>query len=155
MLPLKGEKLAVASAASELPNCSTGNSYPTTYAKPHQTVLLAIRQRFPAAFAKCQPLKIGIYDDIRAAMPEIASVRLLGALGFYTGRITYLTASVEGAARIDLDGCVAGTVTAVHAARAQLLLKKIKTRPRKAKSERITLAGLREAAQRRRSGGAV
>ena len=80
--------------------------------------LLILRQRFPAAFArlsarKRRPLKIGIRDDIIAAVPEIDAAEIGRAVRLYTGgRVEHC---VAGAQRIGLGGEPAGIVTADEA----------------------------------------
>ena len=91
---------------------------------PAPRALLAAH--FPACFVPKgaptkQPLKIGIYRDIRARLPELAARRLTAALNDYTKGAKYWTALVEGAVRIDLDGNPAGEVSADEAAHARTL----------------------------------
>jgi len=78
--------------------------------------------KFPACFSDFKqpkaPLKIGIFDDILTALPEIGRLRLHGALNDYTGGPTYLGNVIEGAARIDLTGAAVGEVTADEAKHA-------------------------------------
>jgi ProP effector len=86
--------------------------------------LLALRQRFPHAFARLsdnrrRPLKIGIHVDIQAAMPDLDKIALSRALRFYVSDVRYHRAVTEGTKRIDLDGNAAGTVTAAEAENSQ------------------------------------
>jgi ProP effector len=76
--------------------------------------------KFPRAFflleARRVPLKLRIDLDIRARLGDAVSAKELGkALGCYTANQYYLAASVASAVRFDLDGNVAGTVTADEA----------------------------------------
>jgi ProP effector len=70
--------------------------------------------RFPRTFSRCgpQPLKVGVYGDVLAALGEAVQPRdLQSALRAYTSNAGYLRALLAGACRIDLDGKPAGTVT--------------------------------------------
>jgi ProP effector len=86
-----------------------------------------LAEHYPAAFrpkgdhAK-QPLKIGIYNDIKARHPEIARHVLHGALGDYTAGPSYLLVMVAGAQRVGLMGEPAGTVSKQHEAEARARL---------------------------------
>ena len=83
---------------------------------------------FPLAFStepeRMRPLGIGIKQRIYERCT--LSHRDIGAaLRCYTGRVAYLYAIVEGAARIDLDGTPNGTVAAKEAAHAAEQIKQI------------------------------
>ena len=90
----------------------------------------ALVERFPRAFApkgaEKRPLKIGVDKDILAAMPEIGRRNLTWALEDYTRGPTYQRWLVEGAARVDLDGADAGTVSEHEAALARDRLSDIR-----------------------------
>jgi len=78
--------------------------------------LLLLHQKFPQTFARLnartrRPLKVGIYRDITAAVPEIGIIEIKRALRYYCGDLRYHRACVDGADRLDLAGNVAGTVT--------------------------------------------
>jgi ProP effector len=128
-------------------------------------VLLEMRQRFPATFARLnarrrQPIKIGVHNDLAAAMPELAASDIALALGVYTTSAGYLAACTEGTPRLGLDGQAAGAVSAEEAAHAKNFLDKIEARKGRSsaasapalapKAKRVTLADLRKAAERRR-----
>jgi sRNA-binding protein len=127
---------------------------------------------FPAAFAvyeqRRRPLKLGIDHDLATATAGAITLKELKiALGFYVGNVGYLKACVEGAARINLQGDAAGTVTPDEAKHARQRLKEAWAR-RKAKAKtqrpiipapsqsaaaptkRASLADLRAAARARR-----
>ena len=76
---------------------------------------------FPKAFIKegnCRPLKIGIFDDLKAAVPSYEGLsisKVRAALRLYTTRLRYLYCLKEGAARIDLEGNEVEVVSAEHA----------------------------------------
>lgn len=125
------------------------------------SVLLTLRQRFPNAFARLnarrrKPLKIGIFNDVIAGVPEIVAADLAVAFQIYTRSASYLAVCKEGTERVGLDGQAVGAVTAEQAAHAKRQLDKIKTRNSKPSQsatpapKRISLSDLREAAKRRR-----
>ena len=137
------------------------------------TVIELLAERWPHTFAiyQCRrrPLKIGIDNDIAAAAGAIATDELKAALRFYCGNIGYLLACREGAERIDLNGDVAGTVTAAEAAHAAGIIarRQNKSAPKRdavaaakpivppavpppTTPLRLSLSDLREAARRRR-----
>jgi ProP effector len=130
-------------------------------------VQLILRQRWPNAFARLsartpRPLKIGIRDDVIAALPNIPPALISLALGIYTSGVPYRSACIEGAARIDFDGNPAGVVSPAEAAHARAQLDKRQRREKpKASSpapeapRRVTLSELRAAAARRRQTGAA
>jgi ProP effector len=115
-----------------------------------------------------RPLKLNIHDDILvAAHGAITADELKLALRHYANNQFYLRACVEGAARIDLDGELAGCVTADEAAHAGQRLVQYRARtPKPARPARpapkpepteqqVTLADLRAAARARRERGAA
>jgi ProP effector len=142
------------------------------------SLLTLLCARFPQAFtpyreSTCHPLKRGIYHDILARLGDgIDPVALSRVLAFYTGAHRYRAALVAGAARIDLDGNVAGEVTESEAAsawqpRRPHRSRRAKPKPKPppqvpkppapppqpaAQSRRMSLADLKAAAQRRRGG---
>ena len=172
MLAKKGESPAPVVGNEALKIGDTGKCFDQSFSQnqsQNQTgkraaainTLLMLRQRFPAAFARLdltrrQPLKIGIRNDIIAAVPEIAATEIGLALKIYAGHVSYLSQCVEGAARIDLDGEPAGVVTATEAAYAAKLVAKIKrgrptpVPPPASPPQRLTLAALKEAAAKRK-----
>ena len=79
--------------------------------------LARLAEAFPQTFVlerhrPHRPLKVGIAADIRARCPAVERRVLSVVLSVYTRRVMYLQSLVEGAARVDLDGKAAGTVTA-------------------------------------------
>lgn len=95
------------------------------YAMKTRDVLV---ERFPAAIVPHRtpklPLKIGILDDIAAAVPEIPRPHLSLFIKDYTRGPTYFLALVSGPCRIDLNGQPAGEITAEHRAFAAAMLAK-------------------------------
>lgn len=87
---------------------------------------------FPNAFSPKgsakRPLKIGIFQDIRAKGHEIAYQKLRRALRDYCSGPLYLKAMKPGEPRIDLDGYTAGFVSEEHAAHAVKQLVAINSR---------------------------
>ena len=96
-----------------------------------------LAEAFPKAFftyeARRKPLKVGIHDDIRAALGDAVANELRATLGYYCNNDAYLRQCVTGAARIDLEGSLAGSVTAEQAEHAAELLRR-----RRAKRARKT-----------------
>jgi ProP effector len=117
-------------------------------------VIEVLADLWPVTFAvdprARRPLKIGIDRDILAvADGAITPEELRAALCAYTGAKAYLKALREGAARISLDGVVAGSVSAPEAKHAQWLLER-----RIAKeSARMRARGLAQRAQALKVGG--
>jgi ProP effector len=86
-----------------------------------------LAERFPKCFKPIGetplPFKVGIARDIFAAAPDLNPNDIANALAAYTSRAEYHAAMIAGAARVDLDGNVAGAVTisaAGHSARRLL-----------------------------------
>jgi ProP effector len=133
--------------------------------------------RFPQTFNRrgSQPLKVGVYGDVLAALGEAVQPRdLQSALRAYTSNAGYLRALTTGASRVGLDGKPAGTVTPEDeaVAKAKLADKKgasprAQVPPPEAPAmrpaeenlkppapKRLSLADLREAGRRRREAAA-
>ncbi|MBS9476197.1 ProQ/FINO family protein [Ancylobacter radicis] len=95
-------------------------------------------ERFPRTFMpkgeRKIPLKVGIYQDLRIAAPDLSARKMADALHDYTTGRTYLRALVAGAHRIDLDGWPEGVVTTEEAVIAAQTLRDIDARnsPREA-----------------------
>ncbi len=87
---------------------------------------------FPRAFfpsgRSCRPLRVGIFDDLTAALPpEIDRARLKLYLGLYTAQPRYLCELKPGAIRIGLNGCAAGRVSTKQAESAAARLQKLRS----------------------------
>ena len=146
-------------------------------------VIELLCERFPQTFNRGgpQPLKVGIYGDVLAALGDAVQARdLQSALRAYTSNARYLRALAAGACRVDLDGKPTGTVTAEDEAVAKKRLaesvnetaSQVKValagqaapevpavRPaaeneKPAAPKRLSLADLREAGRRRREAAA-
>ena len=77
-------------------------------------VIELLCDRFPQRFSRNgrQPVKVGVYADVLAALGDGVQPRdLQSALRAYTSNARYLRALSAGAWRIDLDGNPTGTVT--------------------------------------------
>ncbi len=86
-------------------------------------MLPVLVKTFPKAFfahgRNRRPLRVGIFEELNAALPpEIDRQRLRPYLGIYTRQPSYLRELTPGAIRIDLSGCPAGRVSAKEAASA-------------------------------------
>jgi sRNA-binding protein len=140
--------------------------------KDNLAVIELLAETFPACFFVLQqrrrPLKLGIFDDVLAALDGVATAKEIAlALRLYTSNGAYLRACKEGEARIDLNGNAVGCVTTEEASHArerlaqrkakyqrhrEALAKEKAVAERKARNAgRISLAGLRAAAQARRA----
>jgi ProP effector len=130
---------------------------------------------FPNCFRQpCEPLKIGIHNDIIARHPELRPSVLANALKAYTRSLGYLQTIKAGAGRIDLGRNPAGTVTAADEEDAKRKIAKAARRaaakpvagragqqdpipdaksrhPAPAGPPRLGLEGLKAAAQARRA----
>jgi sRNA-binding protein len=92
--------------------------------------LTCLAERFPQTFVlegyqPHRPLKVGIAADLMSRCPELDRRKLSAALSAYTQRVMYLEGMVAGTARIDLDGNLAGEVSALDAEHAAERLAKI------------------------------
>jgi ProP effector len=81
-----------------------------------------------------RPLKIGTREDIIAQHPELQPGVIESALQIYTRCVPYWSTLKVGAARIDLDGNVAGEVTLEDQQAAKLKIAKAE---RRAKAKEI------------------
>ena len=116
-------------------------------------VLELLAETFPACFSiyeqRRRPLKIGIHFDILAALDgAVAPKELSRALAVYAGNNSYRSSLVAGATRIDLNGQPAGVVTPKQVRLSRKAAPPVDTHAQAPR--RLTLAGLREAARRRR-----
>ncbi len=87
-------------------------SYPADIAKAREV----FAEKFPATFMKKGerkkiPLKVGIADDIIAALPEMSPELIKRAVGDYVSGPKYARAMIAGQQRVDLQGQPAGEVT--------------------------------------------
>ncbi|MCR5535974.1 MAG: RNA chaperone ProQ [Succinivibrio sp.] len=91
-------------------------------------------QEFPQAFIKegeVKPLKIGIFDDLKAAVegkPGFSLSKVRAALRLYTTRLRYFEALKLGAKRVDLQGNEGEEVSVEHADFAAEKIAEIKAK---------------------------
>jgi ProP effector len=116
-----------------------------TYAEVRAAFAL-LSEKFPECFAvfeqRRRPLKIGIHRDILARLDGALTPRELSStLGCYTANPSYRRRLLEGATRIDLDGNVAGTVTAAQEAVARSKIASAKARAAARKQSQKQKAG--------------
>lgn len=79
--------------------------------RPRNTVLESLGTAFPV-IRDCKPLAIGVHKVIVERMPELNKVQLRTALKMHTASTRYLKALCSETTRVDLDGNVAGEITA-------------------------------------------
>jgi ProP effector len=112
------------------PPAHAKSAKPANPAKPVDPVVRTIgklQKRFPNAFPKNPapklPLKVGIFEDLAAHATELAltEAELRDAIKTWCRGSRYWACLVEGAARVDLAGSAAGSVSATEAAGAQRL----------------------------------
>src|SRR5262245_15178099 len=139
----------------------------------NQAVTAAIAllaETFPKCFSvyegRRQPLKLKIHLDIQAALDgAITPAELHKALGIYCSNRVYLEHTLTGAWRLDLDGQLAGAVTAdeeaddkatlagIRAKKEAGTATKVATQPTIPQSpKRLSLADLKAAALARKKG---
>ncbi|NYH20246.1 ProQ/FinO family protein [Paraburkholderia bryophila] len=108
----------------------SSHAKPAADAKPVDPVVKSIgrlQKRFPNAFPKNPapklPLKVGIFEDlvVHAKELSLSEAELRDAIKTWCRGSRYWKCLVEGAARVDLTGSEAGTVSAQEAAGAQRL----------------------------------
>src|SRR5215469_13734229 len=75
-----------------------------------------------------RPLKSDIRYDLIARHPKIPPVRIASTVSRYTGCVAYWLQLRTGLPRIDLDGNVAGVVTAKDERYAQRMIAGLATR---------------------------
>lgn len=95
--------------------------------KAHLTLLDELTEKYPAVFPRdpkaVKPLKIGIHQDLLAALPEVSQGALRKALAHHTRRLAYLRALIRGGDRVDLQGQPVEPVTPEQQAVAAEKLK--------------------------------
>jgi ProP effector len=151
--------------------CSEGIPPNSTKKPDPASTIEVLAELFPAAFVADQqlshrPLKVGIHQDLihRSVLQE---GECRAVFRFYTSRRSYQKALAAGGPRFDLDGNVAGEVTAEQQEFARTKLEQIKARmkardkakpkapptakPEQLASPRLGLADLRAAATARKA----
>jgi ProP effector len=109
----------------------TTSDKPPPAGKHPREVIHILNAAFPACFAVYQqrrkPLKVGIKHDLVAVMAAsgksvVTEAEIGRALAIYSGDVGYIRKLKKGRPRFDLDGNVAGEVSADEAERAKLRL---------------------------------
>lgn len=109
----------------------------------HRGVAL-LKKQYPDCFFsgdKIQPLKIGIKVDLVNQLAKQADISsddkdcMLKSLSYYVNTLTYLQKVTEGAARIDLNGQQAGTISAEE---AKYSLERLQVKQNKQKKQKPT-----------------
>jgi sRNA-binding protein len=94
-------------------------------------IIAELAELYPGAFStdpsRVRPLAIGV-KEMLLQQCKLTPKSIGDVLRRYTGSTGYLKATVEGAARVDLDGQAAGPVTMCQAEHAQRRLAKIAER---------------------------
>lgn len=96
----------------------TANSATST---ADQALLTEIRARWPI-LSEAKPLKIGIRQDIRAALDGVSGVRIARAVLLHIATPAYQAALAAGGARYDLNGEPDGQVTAKEQRHAKAIV---------------------------------
>lgn len=97
-------------------------------------VITYLAQQFPNCFiaeGEAKPLKIGIFKDLVARVPEemnLSKTQLRSALRVYTSSWRYLYGIKAGANRVDLDGQPCGVLEDQHVEHARQQLDEAKAR---------------------------
>ena len=91
-------------------------------------IIATLVEQFPACFSLDRyrkPLKVGIHDEVLAALPDVPAKQVGLALTIYTSSRRYLLCIREGADRVGLGGEVTGRVTADEAENAKQRLAQV------------------------------
>jgi sRNA-binding protein len=99
-------------------------------------IIAELASQYPKAFstdpARVRPLAIGV-KEVLFQQSQRSPKSLEKAMRRYTAQMSYLKATIEGAARVDLDGQEAGTVTTGQAVYAQgrlaKMVERLETKP--------------------------
>jgi|SRR6516162_1122124 ProP effector len=90
-------------------------------------------------FPEAEPLKVGIFEDLKATAPDINRKMLRLALRMYTTSGTYLFACSKGHKRIDLNGNEVEEISEKDKARAREILEVKKITKRRGPMGRTTI----------------
>jgi ProP effector len=99
-----------------------------------KTIIAFLAEHFPKCFCaegEARPLKIGIFQDLAARIPEdacISKTQLRAALRLYTSSWRYLHGIKAGVNRVDLDGNACGVLDEQHVEHARTQLEEAKAR---------------------------
>lgn len=111
----------------------------------NKEIIAYLAQKFPHCFSvegEAKPLKIGIFQDLAAALQDdalVSKTQLRQALRQYTSNWRYLHGCKVGAERVDLQGNVVGMLEQEHADHAAQQLAEAKAKvAEKRKAERAS-----------------
>ena len=91
-------------------------------------VLALLRQYWPKCFGTCQPLRIGIFQELAIRLySEFTPEEVSAALRAHVSSESYLRSVREGTPRIALNGEVAGVVDKFQAAFAATKLVRVRS----------------------------
>ena len=131
---------------------------PTVDSGKDDEIIALLADRWPQCFMLAEdrrlPLKVGIFHDLKAALGgKVSSDHLSRALGTYCSAPDYQRRLKDGAARIDLDGQRAGTITPSEAMWARAGRAERRHKYQRKRAPAVSLADLRAAGARRKATG--
>jgi len=115
-----------------------------------------IKTVLPKYYPQCfninaiKPLKIGIYDDIRAEHPELNEKVLKAAIQIYCGRMDYLRSCVSSQYRIDLQGNEVEAITEKNIKHSQQRLQQHENKVKKEKDRKRAYKQVEAEAKRKK-----
>jgi ProP effector len=124
---------------------------PRKPARPVHPLLHTLYELYPALFgARFLPLKLGVFEDLRAAHPEqLPADELKVALGLHTRSNRYIEAVASGQPRHDLQGQPVEPVAPEHVHHAILeLYRRKSTTPQEPAARERAVAQLVQAIER-------
>jgi sRNA-binding protein len=117
-------------------------------------VIRTLAERWPKTFypesKKRKPLKVGIFQDLKVAAPDIEPKMLRLALRVYTTSGAYLFACSEGYKRVDLNGNAVEEVSEKDKARAREILEARKKKGARAEAQEAEAERLKDKEEARR-----
>jgi sRNA-binding protein len=109
-------------------NVETVRSMTKGHNSRNEEVLAILQQRWPKCFSTCQPLRIGIFEELASRLcSEITPEEVSAALRAHVSSESYLRSVREGTPRIALNGEVAGVVDKFQAAFAANKLVRVRS----------------------------
>ena len=84
-----------------------------------------IYAKYPKVFLGFRPLKIGIFDDLVAAHPELDTKDLQSFIIYHTNSLGYVKSILKGTHRVDLQGVETSELTKDDKIHAKEKLKRI------------------------------
>ena len=100
-------------------------------------LVIGLKATFPESIGKTLPLKVGIFEDIKAFTSDDkpALIWCRRALRLHTARFSYLRGLTDGAERFDLNGKPSGFVTEREALFAKKQFSEISKKVKKQKQQ--------------------